>query len=379
MKCTHILTASLLLLSACNFTNEPAPPDDQNSTTEKTTITAAQEIAAAQEEIIADAGDSVESFVDSFRIKCNEALKARVELPPIYQHEIFEANDEATQKFSGLSKACKGRMKVIVNSATVVNELSSTIRSVSVSESDLVILIDRSGSMAPHIEKVKEGVNQIIDSLKRYKGTRLAVATYGDKNYDGNWWFSFKNFETDYNAAAEYVKQIKAISNMDWPESVYDAVMKCMENDFWRSTKKCNLILVGDAPPQEKPLSDYTLDDVIKRSKEMKVRMNFYPILIMPQVKEVILSEEDKAKYHQVTNNTKLYPNPCTGTLNLGMQNSGTYYLEMYNTNGQVVMNEEFFGLSWNKDISNLPNGVYILRVINSDHSFELFKFILQH
>ena len=323
--------------------------------------------------------DSVESQVDSFKVYCAEMMKTKVELPPVYQHEIFEENDEATGKFSQLSKACNGRMKVLVNSSAVVSELESTIKAASVRESDLVILIDRTYSMHDHVDKVKEGIDQIIDTLKKYKGTRLAIATYGDKNYEGNWWFKFKNFETDYSGAAQYVRDIRIIGNPDWPESVYDAVMRCIESDFWQSKKKCNIILVGDAPPQEKPLSDYSLDDVIKASRNRKVRMNFYPILILPDIKQVRLSEEDKEKYHEVTSNTKLYPNPCRGTLNLAMENTSTYYLELYDMSGNIVMNEEYFGITWSKDLSNMPNGVYILRVINKDHTFELFKFVLQH
>ena len=61
------------------------------------------------------------------------------------------------------------------------------------------------------------------------------------------------------------------------------------------------------------------------------------------------------------------------------MDQTATYYLEMYNTSGDIMLNEEFYGITWSRNIGNLPNGVYIMRVINANHTFELIKFILQH
>jgi hypothetical protein len=361
----------VILSVSCNTNEEPATGQNPSSANEQQTDT------GRHEEIITFA-DTVAEHVDSFKLYCDAMMEADLPIPPVYQHEIFEQNEEATGKFSKLSKACAGKMKVVVNSAAVVAELESTIKAASRKESDLVILIDRSASMGDHIKKVKEGITQIIDTLRRYKGSRLAIATYVDKNYERENWFTFKSFETDYAAAAQYVKSIELLGNPDWPESVYDAVMECMQNDFWQSQKKCNIILVGDAPPQEKPLCQYSLEDVIKAAKDRKVKMNFYPILILPEIKQVRLSNEDKNKYQEIKGNTTLYPNPCKGILNLAMENTGKYYLELYNVNGEILVSEEYFGVKWSKDISHLPDGVYIMRVIAKDHTFEVFRFVLQ-
>lgn len=375
----YTFTAAIFLQS-CSSPN----PEQQNAPAQQSR--AAENTPATPYEdttLLADneQKDSTEHYVDSFKIKIDSLLKARIELPPVYQREIFHENDEASDKFDKLSKACNGKMKIIVNSSMVVHELEETIKSVSVSQSDLVILLDRTYSMHDDIEYVKNGINQIIDTLKKYKGTRLAIATYGDKNWDWCPWFTFKDFGTNYDSAEAWIKNVQVVGNRDWPESVYDAVVKCIESDFWRSTKKRNLILVGDAPPQEKPMSDYSLNDVINKTHAMKVRMNFYPILIMPEIHEVLLSQEDKDKYKLIQNNTKLYPNPSRGVINLSMDNTATYYLELYNSSGTLIYNEEFFGITWTKSLSNIsefPNGMYIMRVINADHTYELIKFVLQ-
>lgn len=383
MKKITLLLLSVLTLTfnACKTDTPQEETTAGNNEPTKSSAVAPENAPVALQGVDDDiAMDSALAQVDSFKVVIKEQLKAKVELPPVYQREIFEANDEATDKLSKLSKACGGKMKVLVSSGEVVKELKETIKAISTNESDLLILMDRTGSMTDDIRYVKEGIRQIIDTIKKYKGTRLAVAIYGDKNWDWKGtWFTIRNFETNYDAAARYVDSVQVVGNMDWPESVYDAVVSGMESDFWKSTKKRNIILVGDAPPQEKPMSDYDLNGVIAKAKQLKVKMNFYPILIVPEIHKVVLSQEDKDKYKPIKNNTKLYPNPCAGVLNLSMENTATYYLEMYNTNGDAIISEQFYGITWSKDISNLPNGVYIMRVINEDHTFEVIKFILQH
>ena len=292
MHCKFLLFLLIVALVGCNSDTRTGGQHVKRAAAAEDKMQASgspDDTAMAQLEEGSEEEDSVKAHVDSFRMYCATMMTAKINLPPVYQHEIFEANDEATEKFDKLSKACNGRMKILVNSGAVVKELEETIKAVSVNQSDLLILLDRTGSMEDDMENVKKGIHEIIDTIKRNKGTRLAIAIYGDKNWDWkDTWFRFRNFETDYDAAARYVDSVHVVGNMDWPESVYDAVVKSMESDFWKSTKKRNIILVGDAPPQEKPLSDYSLDEVIAKARQLKVKMNFYPIIIMPEIHHVI-------------------------------------------------------------------------------------------
>lgn len=318
------------------------------------------------------------TYVDSFRIEMDSLMRAKIELPPIYQHEILEANEDAATKFDELAKSSKGTMKILVNSSVVAAEVERTISKISASQSDLLILIDKTGSMQDDIDNIKASLTQIIERLKRYKGTRLAIAFFGDKNCDGMGWYSFKNFETYYDAAQQYIDDMKVNGGGDWPESVYDAVFKSFEQDFWQSTTKRNIILIGDAPPLEKPLSDYTLNDVLQKAKEGAVVMNFYPIIIMPEISKVRIERSELAKYESIKLATSLYPNPSQGSFTVGLQECATYHMEIYNAAGAAVASEDFYGLSWTKDLGDVLNGMYILRIIGPDHKFELIKFIVQ-
>jgi hypothetical protein len=365
-----------LTLAGCKF-------DNQNEQGEQVALHASAHLA--QGEPAADAADTdtgmaqQHEYVDSFKIEMDSLMDAKIKLPPVYYHEVQMADEAAAEKFAQLSKVGNGKMKVLVNSSLVAKEITHTINAVSVPQSDLLILIDKTYSMSDDIANVRSGIEQIIDTIKKYKGTRLAVAFYGDKNADGMEWYSFRNFETDYEGARRYIADMKLSGGGDIPESVYEGVMKSFEYDFWRSKKKCNIILVGDAPPLEKPYSDYTIADVMQKARSSKTIMNFYPIIIMPEVTAVKLPPSEVQKYHEKTLVTSLYPNPSRGQITVGFEENGSYYMELYNAAGEMILSEQFYGLSWSRDLDNtMSNGMYILRIIAEDHRFELKRFILQ-
>ena len=367
----------VVAMASCNISNNPG--NQQN-----------EEIAAVQAPMVESgnaANDGANSepttdtakYVDSFEIQMDSLMDAKISLPPVYMHDVLSANDEAAAKFTELAKASHGKMKILVNSSQVAKEVAHTINSISVQNSDLLILIDKTYSMLKDVNNVKASLGQIIDTIRKYKGTRLAVAFYGDKNEDGMGWYSFKNFETDYGKAQQYIDSLVVDGGGDIPESVYDAVVKSFEQDFWKSTKKRNIILVGDAPPLEKPLSDYAMSDVVAKARAGAVNMNFYPIIIMPEIAEVRIDPTELRKYEPIKLTTSLYPNPTRGHIDVGFAENGTYYMELYNVAGVMVVSEETYGISWGKDLGDQPDGMYILRVINPEHKFEMIKFILRH
>ena len=322
--------------------------------------------------------DSTREYVDSFKIEMDSLMDANIKLSPIYKHEIITGNYDAVTKFSELAKASRGKMKILVNSDLVAKELVHTINTISTPQSDLLLLIDKTGSMGADIEVIRHSVRQIIDTIKKYKGTRLAVAFYGDKNVDGMTWYKFRNYETDYDAAMKAIDDVVVDGGGDWPESVYEAIMESLNKPFWTSTKRRNIILIGDAPPLEKPLSEYGIDDVIARAKSGGMIMNFYPIIITPTVEAAKVEKSELVTYQPIKLASSVYPNPCAGVLNVGFDECDKYYMEIYNAAGQEIASEEAYGIHWEKNLGDIPNGFYILRIINSEHKFELVKFIVK-
>lgn len=374
MRRYFLLCTTLTTLIACNNNNptEEGAPQRWEST-------ALNEAKQTTEDSTADEEPKKTVYVDSFRIEMDSLLKADIDLPPIYSHEIISANHESTEKFAKLAGASGGRMRVVVNSSLVAKEVVHTINTVSAPKSDLVLLIDKTGSMLDDIENVKQSLGQILDTIKKYKGTRVAVAVYGDKIADGKSWFDFREFGTDYIAAASYITGIHVNGGGDWPESAYEAIMEVLEQPFWQSAKKRNIILVGDAPPIEKPRGEFALNDIVAKAREGKTVMNFYPIIITPEVRAARVNPVDIVKYQPLKLTSSLYPNPTRGHIDIGFQENGTYYIEIYNVAGEMIVSEEKYGISWGKDLGDdLPNGMYIARVIDKNHHYELLKFVLE-
>ena len=217
---------------------------------------------------------------DSIIIMLDSLYKTSIYVPPLYDKETFDS--ATTIQFFELAKQTQGELKLLVNSKLISLEIINIIKSVSIDNSDILILMDKTGSMSDDIENVKKGLIQIIDALNVYKNVRVAIALYGDKNIDGSDWFSFRNFEKDYSSIKQFISNIQVTGGGDYPESVYDGFFKSCEQGFWKSDSKRMIILIGDAPPLEKPLSDFAINDVIKRSNDYKIRMNFYPIVVTP-------------------------------------------------------------------------------------------------
>lgn len=60
-----------------------------------------------------------------------------------------------------------------------------------------------------------------------------------------------------------------------------------------------------------------------------------------------------------------IYPNPSFGTLNIETEEWTDVLLELYNLNGHLVQQERFIGLQKKWDISQLTQGMYILKMGN--------------
>ncbi|MFW6365385.1 MAG: vWA domain-containing protein [Spirochaetota bacterium] len=148
------------------------------------------------------------------------------------------------------------------------------------SGSDVVFLIDKTGSMADDIDEVKESLSAILSSAP--SETLFVIATYGDKNNDGDEWYSTSgNTPTDdTDSLQEYVDAIETTGGGDWPESVYDGLWKTMDEVEWQSVTQRIIILIGDASPLTDDKTDYSLDDVVEKSREETPNIQVFTIAI---------------------------------------------------------------------------------------------------
>lgn len=173
------------------------------------------------------------------------------------------------------------------------------------------------------------------------------------------------------------MRNVEVTGGGDDPESVYDAFFEVNKMDFWRSDRKRMIVLVGDAPPLEKPLSDYTLNDVIKAAKSGSIEMNFYPIIVSPyditEVKHPVAEFKDTALI------SKMYPNPTNGMLNVAFTANNSYEIGVYSASGNSVYRESFTGDNWQHDFNSLPDGVYVLQAVSKDKLVGAERFLVRH
>jgi len=143
----------------------------------------------------------------------------------------------------------------------------------------VVFLIDKTGSMEDDIDSVKENLTAILEVLPT--GTRVALATYGDKNSDGDEWYSTTELTTNYDDIRSEIEGIETTGGGDWEESVYDGLYETMDRLVWQSTGKRMILLIGDAGPlTDDDKTDHSLDDVVDKSKEETPNINIYTIVI---------------------------------------------------------------------------------------------------
>lgn len=351
MKITGLFTAFFcFLLISCNTDRDRKLSD------------------AEMQELKKKSNDSIVLVLDSI-------YRAEVAVPPLF--ELKNADTAVMNTFGEMANKTNGELKILVSSKLILNEIKHIIEKNAVDKADILFLIDKTGSMEDDIQNIQAGLTQIINSISRFRNIRVGIGLYGDKNSDGADWFSFRNFETDLNKAKEFIDRIQVTNGNDYPESVYDGFFEVMRQNFWKSEDKRMILLIGDAPPLEKPLSDYSMPDVISKATAAKVTMNFYPIVVMP-----VLDEFTETAAPQAFRESKLiasyYPNPSAGRVSINFQRDDEYEVQIFNSSGSLIASKRQKGINASHELYNYPDGVYIIRVIDAKGRYETVKMMLK-
>jgi len=132
---------------------------------------------------------------------------------------------------------------------------------------DLVFVIDGTGSMSDDIEKVKENldiiINTLITELSRRNipaQIRFSMVLYRDHPPEDNRLVEIPvTWTTDINEIKKHIKSIVVSGGGDTPEAVGDGLKAALELG-WRGDHRV-LLLIGDAPPHGKRYHDGRCDD----------------------------------------------------------------------------------------------------------------------
>lgn len=231
-------------------------------------------------------GSTSSTFYEDFDVVSNSTYSYQVEAysgdsegdrsEPILGTTISLTAEEA---FDVLADYTDG----LVYNATYASEVPVMIAQIisdqAVANTDLVFLIDNTGSMYDDIDQVQLAIASIMSSLP--SGTRVGAAFYNDLNEDPTGWYDYTPLDSSpYTATTGFINSLYAYGGGDYPESVYDGIVNAVSDMSWSSSSKRIMIVIGDAPPLEGDLTNYTLGEVIDECTSMGVTVNLYPILI---------------------------------------------------------------------------------------------------
>ncbi len=184
----------------------------------------------------------------------------------------------ANEAFEFLAEQTQGQKYDAFNASQVPNIIIDVIEEQTTSNTDIVFLIDNTGSMDDDINEIKNAINNIVSTLK--PGNRLAMAVYNDANEDPSGWYEWFDLTSDFSQALIFLNSISVYGGGDIPESVYDGIYLTVDNLSWESSSKRMIIVIGDAPPLEGSLTTFDLVDCINICNDNSVVTNLYPILI---------------------------------------------------------------------------------------------------
>ncbi|RYP46193.1 hypothetical protein DL768_007563 [Monosporascus sp. mg162] len=145
---------------------------------------------------------------------------------------------------------------------------------------DLLFLIDTTGSMLRYIEEAKNQVrsiaNDIHEAFLNEAEVRIAVIGYKDHGDSPN--IQFLDFTTSTEQVHGFLGELEADGGKDIPEDVLGGIQKAL-SAAWKHQTRC-IVHIGDAPPHGRTLHDLndSDDDYITPGSEPH-RLTYEPLL----------------------------------------------------------------------------------------------------
>jgi hypothetical protein len=317
-------------------------------------------VSTKKDNIVKTAFTIREQFIDSL----NKIL-------PIYDKEKY--NKLSVTYFTSLASHLGGRTFFADNADSLTNSIMDILSSRLDDGTDIVFLIDKTGSMEDDLDKVKSSMNVIIDYLAKFQNVKLGIASYGDKNYQYDFWYNRMDLSIDIDQIKSYMNSYTIIGNPDIPESVNDAIVRTVRETNWTEGNKRLMLVIGDAPSQEPPLSGYTEKEVIAVCDSMNVKFNLYPIILA-------ISPQGQIDTPFRSDFVKTYPNPATTILNVDFDSQDFYSIALHDISGKSVLQKTVDLQNSVIDVSGIANGTYLLQIHNGRlDKYYTSKLTIQH
>lgn len=201
-------------------------------------------------------------------------------------HELGGKSDppsglvQTAKDFKDLAEETGGKLTIVSERESLLPAMELIIGKELKPGADVVILMDVTGSMSDDIRMVREGVQGLLKAFESIPDVEVGIACYGDSLADGDRWYFARDLSPDLTELSDDLNSIQVTGGGDWPESVYDGLVRTLSEFSWRKNEQHIILLLGDAPPLKEGRTQYLKDDVVKRCKRAGVVANLYPVVI---------------------------------------------------------------------------------------------------
>lgn len=141
-----------------------------------------------------------------------------------------------------------------------------------INQIDLVLVIDATGSMAPELNQLKAGLDQMASDLFALPGEplfRYGLVIYRDQNKgESTQRYALTESWAEF---AENLMTVTAVGGGDYPEDVHTGLYQAVANMSWQPDAARLLILLGDAPPHLSPPDTHTLEEITAIAAERNI------------------------------------------------------------------------------------------------------------
>ena len=167
---------------------------------------------------------------------------------------------EAEEAFNEIAKAGGGDLIYSTGSDDLVNRIQNMLEKEKGKSLDLVLCLDTTGSMKPHIDPLRQKLIPMLrEILSDFTSFRIGMVLY--KDYGDEYLNKVIPFTSDFNAFQRNLNSIVVRGGGDIPEAVYEALYEGASKFSWDSETRM-MILAGDAPPHPKPRGKITKEMV---------------------------------------------------------------------------------------------------------------------
>ena len=178
---------------------------------------------------------------------------------------------ERSTDFRRTRKICLNRAAANFSSA------GNPVRSLGTTGTDVVFVLDTTGSMSDTIEQTKQFIRDYSAKIKEMNG-RVGLVVYRDAG-DEYTAKKLSDLQTDTADLLKQLESVKADGGGDTPEAALHATMTALNTMNWKPGATKAIVLLTDADYHNPDRVDgSTVESVAKRSLEIDP-VNVYPVI----------------------------------------------------------------------------------------------------